>query len=292
MLFDTKRYLSTCDWLGQAIGDPACLVTECYAGSDLRGSWPYGTLPENSNFRNRDFDSALTWTGVIRPDKPLPAEVTLPQVTVRPLKPHYAHLPTKSPAHLAYSTRTRRRIRQGEHVWYVSWECMSETIATFAAEQQLRVAVDRRIPAISNPSATHFQGLQGIEESLLVVGALRRQITHELEGILILASGGPNIWHAHSSLCTPQAQYEHGGLFLWDSAIKKWSADYEIWWGGAPFNAPSVANFKRRFSNHQSVAHLVHSVLIPYADYERILDTYGRHAWLPRHIPPPEELDN
>lgn len=302
MLFDDAGYIATLDWIGQPVGRGAC----CYVARripgtvhwDARGSWPYQSAPDpqalDAMVAQRgsagDRTAPLTWTGVIRPDRPLPASPgTGLSTLVRPLKPHLWHDPCAAPAQARYSARTRRRLQHARSVFDVRVSPFRDQWQVISTWQE-RLARRRGIPAVSSPDAAHFRGISRLEPGLTCI-ELRDRAEGSLRGGLLLAfASDTGAWHAHSCLVDDGVREAFGSFLLYDAALER-LGDRPIYWGGQPSgaNGAGVFRFKQRFSNASAMAHLM-SIDIARHELDRLRASRPAYAWMPDYRNPGDEL--
>lgn len=303
LAFDQARYIDSLSWLGQprSLGEMAAI--ECPFGEtyhDLRGSWPYQTLPPADRIAQiAAADRALTYTLVVRPDVDegritgqLNAIGDHFAFTHRVLKAHLAHLPDRPPARHGYSGRTRLRLAEAETIFSVEREAIGPSHRVLS-EWQDDLAVLRQIPRISSPDRVHFESLiqLGMTGELDIAAmTLRWKRSGVIAGIFLLLAGADRSWHGHSFLVEPEAIKKNGTYLLFDRTMTS-LGDRPLWFGGAPAgpNGQGVFHFKERFSNASSPARIVSIDLDPRA-LERVRSDVGTFAWLPNYRNPAHEI--
>lgn len=303
LAFDYFCYVKSLSWLGKPreIGGLATIEREFGPNHcDLRGSWPYQSLPTLHQVQMlADNTSALSYTFVVRPDvvqHKLSSEIKRISVdfsTVnKQLKDHLACMPNGNYPWDNYSKRTKQRLSKASTKFIVRREIISFEHNALS-EWQRRLSSYRNIPKISTPDANHFEGIiqLGMDKKLNVCPmTLRWKENGSLAGLFILLSGQDGSWHAHSFLVKPEAISEHGAYLLFETTVKElWGKP--IWFGGAPAgaNGTGVFNFKKRFSNYSLPAHIVSIDLRP-KDLDRIRNETGKFNWLPDYRDPKTEL--
>lgn len=311
-MFDLPIYIQTLSWLGapRIHGDAAWIERSVPQGGwDARGSWPYGSWPNDAFIHalmNQGRDQLegpklLSWTGVIRPDSVLAADDSgnlnrLRQrcpAHLRVLKQHLACMPDQPSPRLSYSRRTRSRIRAACAQFEVDTRCTTPC-AHLIASLQDQVRKARSIPHNSSPDLHHFAGVEALVSSnrpKIRILTLRDRLTDELCGALILLKAeNPLGWHAHTAVCTAEARLRFGSHLLFDTALEL-SEDLPIWWGGQPSGSGTdgLWTFKSRFSNHTSPAYLL-SLDLDLPGLQRIRAGLQTSAWLPDYRDPSAEM--
>lgn len=301
LAFDADVYGATLSWLGDPLHDlgiPAVCRPFGDSHFDLRGSWPYQSLPDLAALlRLQELcPTPLSYTAVIRPD--IRAEVLAASLksigdrfamTCKPLKPHLAHLPDRPAACETYSSRTRKRLAAANEVFTVARETLGPC-HMIMADWQKRLKALRAIPDVSSPDAAHFKCLIAAElpnEFETAAVTLRWRTGGEIAGVfLFVSSTGSASWHAHSFLVDPEAIERFGSYLLFDAAVAILGAG-ELWFGGAPAgpNGQGVFRFKQRFTNAFRLAHIVSIDIDPEALTE-VRARSGRFAWLPDYHSP------
>lgn len=301
LAFDADAYGATLSWLGHPLRDLGIAAVCRPFGDghcDLRGSWPYQSLPglEGLLRLQKLCPTPLSYTAVIRPD--IGAEVLASSLksiddrfamTCKPLKPHLAHLPDRRAACETYSSRTRNRLAQANEIFTVAREALG-TCHMIMADWQKRLKALRGIPDQSSPDAAHFKCLIAAQlpnEFETAAVTLRWRTSGEIAGIfLFVSSSGSASWHAHSFLVAPEAIDQFGSYLLFDAALGILGAG-EMWFGGAPAgpNGEGVFRFKQRFTNAFRSAHIISIDLDPKALTE-VRAQSGRFAWLPDYHNP------
>lgn len=299
--FDADAYGATLSWLGTPLRDLGISAvcrpfgnTHC----DLRGSWPYQSLPSLGGLlRLQNLSSApLSYTAVIRPD--VSSDVLAESlerfgehfaVTCKVLKSHLAHLPEQPPARANYSPRTHARLALANEVFTVARETLG-SCHIIMAEWQRRLKALRGIPDVSSPDTAHFEGLIAAQlpgEFETAAVTLRWRIGGALAGVFLFVSSSKGAsWHAHSFLVDPEALDRFGSYLLFDATVGL-LGDRELWFGGAPAgpNGEGVFRFKQRFTNASRPAHIV-SVDLATETLGKIRAQSGRFAWLPDYHDP------
>lgn len=302
LAFDQPRYVDSLSWLGQPrrIGGGAVARAFDETHHDLRGSWPYQTLPPADRIAQiAAYDRALSYTLVVRPDVDeeriavqLNAIGDQFALTHRALKAHLAHLPDRTPARHGYSGRTRLRLAEAETIFSVEREMIGPS-HRILSEWQDTLALLRQIPRISSPDRVHFESLiqLGMTGELDIAAmTLRWKRSGVIAGIFLLLAGADRSWHGHSFLVEPEAIKKNGTYLLFDTTITS-LGDRPLWFGGAPAgpNGQGVFHFKERFSNASSPARILSIDLDPRA-LERVRSDGGTFAWLPDYRNPAHEI--
>lgn len=302
LAFDESTYIESLTWLGQPRRIAGLAAVERVFGAshhDLRGSWPYQTLPSLDQIVQVAAEcKALSYTLVVRPDvdeakiaRELVAISDRFAVTHRVLKPHLAHLPDSTPVRQGYSGRTRRRLAQADAIFFVEREAIGPSHRVLS-EWQDRLAVLRQIPRVSSPDADHFESLvQAGMANRLDISAitLRWKRSGTIAGIFLLLAGSDRSWHGHSFLVEPEAIKYHGTYLLFDRTIG-FLGGRPLWFGGAPAgpNGQGVFQFKERFSNASSPARIV-TIDLDHQALKRVRGTVGTFPWLPNYRNPAQE---
>ena len=303
LAFDQPGYVDSLSWLGQPrlIGEVAA-VGRAFGEThhDLRGSWPYQTLPSKEQIAQiAAADRALSYTLVVRPDVDegrvvgqLNAIGDQFAFTLRVLKAHLAHLPDRTPARHGYSARTRLRLAEAETIFSVEREAIGPSHRVLS-EWQDSLALLRQIPRISSPDRVHFESLiqLGMTGELDIAAmTLRWKRSGVIAGIFLLLAGADQSWHGHSFLVEPEAIKNNGTYLLFDRTMTS-LGDRPLWFGGAPAgpNGQGVFRFKERFSNASSPARIVSIDLDPRA-LDRVRSDGGTFAWLPDYRNPVHEI--
>jgi hypothetical protein len=305
LAFDDPAYVEGLPWLGQPRRIAGVAAVERAFGAshhDLRGSWPYQTLPSSDRIvQVAAACNALSYTLVVRPDVE-EAQIALELVAIsnrfamthRVLKPHLAHLPDRTPVRQGYSGRTRMRLAEADTIFSVEREAIGPS-HLILSEWQDRLAVLRQIPRISSPDAGHFESLvqAGMTNQLDISAiTLKWKRSGTIAGIFLLLAGADRSWHGHSFLVEPEAIKNHGTYLLFDRTIA-FLGDRPIWFGGAPAGpkGQGVFQFKERFSNASSPARIVSIDLDPQA-LERVRANVGTFPWLPNYRDPAQEISS
>lgn len=300
--FDHPTYVKTLSWLGKPIVTAFDAVVSRPFHSpyhDLRGSWPYQSLPGDDQIaRIAQSTHALSYTFVLRPDIDETSFQTdvakiraLFPTDVRVLKAHLGHVPDRPAARSHYSERTILRLAEAENLFRVEREPVASSCAQMSVWQD-QIAVLRQIPRSSSPDATHFNGLANAEHhGYIEIAAmtLRWRKTGRLAGVFLLLCGTDGSWHGHSFLVDPEAIKNHGTYILFDQSIHQLGSQ-PIWFGGAPAgpNGQGVFQFKKRFSNVSRPASIVSLDLDPHG-LAKVRAEFGTHAWLPDYRNPVTE---
>lgn len=305
LAFDSFAYLKTLTWLGKPLFvKPVSALSRSFGAShhDLRGSWPYQSLPSPDQItalQQAGPVRPLSYSVVVRPDldedkaqSALHAIGDRFPMACNVIKVHLAHLPNQVPARFGYSSRTLERIALAETVFVSCREDIGDAHAVLG-EWQNQLARLRGIPSISSPDVTHFNGLiraGRLGDLDIAPVTLRWRRDKTIAGVFLLLAGEDGTWHGHSFLVPPEALKDYGAFLLFDRAIRI-LGDRPIWFGGAPAgpNGQGVFRFKQRFSNASSPARIVSVDLDPPTLY-RLRAKNGTHNWLPNYRNPAAEL--
>lgn len=302
-MFDAQSYIQTLGWLGRPIHTSRASVVLRRFGSahwDVRGSWPYQSLPSAEGLASmRELTDAppLTFAAVIRPDlDPQFVETKLDvlrrqfRLEFRRLKPHLGHRHDLPSAREQYSRRTLRRLERADAIFTVQRESLRPDHLVMSSWQS-RLKSLRSIQPSSSPDWHHFAGLIATASSSperIACITLRQRETGMLAGVFLLfAARDSGSWHAHSFLVDERSLADFGTYLLFDRAIELLGTHHDIWFGGAPFspNGSGVFTFKNRFANCSAHAHMI-CVDLDDGELARLRASHGPFPWLPDYRAP------